>query len=300
MAFDLDSIMSGATAEPPRILIYGTDGIGKSSWAAGAPNPIFTQTEDRLSHIDANKFPLCATAEDAFKTIDTLYGESHNFTTHVTDSADWLEKLIHKEICEEYQEPTLKANSKGSELSFGRGYVLAEQRFKEYLDALSYLRNEKGMITILTAHAEIKRFEDPMRDSYDKYWPSLHERVRDLLQQWADCIFFCNYQTFVKQEDGGFNKKEKKAVGAGARILYTEERPAFEAKNSYGLPAELPMPAEGPFDPFWEEYNAWIDRQSAKSDSKRSSRAGKKNTHQKKGGSTSKTSAEYVETQEKT
>lgn len=259
MAIDLNSIESGITPRPPRILLYGTDGIGKSSWAADSPSPIFTQTEDRLSHIEVDKFPLCNSFEDAMETLTVLYNEKHEYKTHVTDSADWLEMLIQKGICEEYGEETINANSKGSALAYGRGYVLAQDKFRQYLEGLSALRNAKGMMIILIAHADIKRFEDPLRESYDKYWPSLHERIREMLQQWADCILFANYKTIVRNEksDSGQGSKNK-AVGEGERLLYTEERPAFEAKNSYDLSAEIAMPKESPFEPFWEEYKEWI------------------------------------------
>lgn len=259
MAISLESVIKGKEAKPPRILIYGTDGVGKSSWAADAPNPIFTQTEDRLSHINASKFPLCESYADALQTLRVLYTEEHEYKTHVTDSADWLEKLVHKELCAKHGEDSIVSNAKGSPFSYGRGHVMAEQEFRRYVNGLEALRNAKNMTIIVIAHAVIKRFEDPMRDSYDTYKPALHDRCAALLQQWADCVLFCNFEALVRSEKSEFNKEQKKAIGTGRRILYSEERPAFEAKNSYDLPPEIPMPKDGPYQPFAEMIAAYMN-----------------------------------------
>ena len=256
MAISLANIVKGKENKPPRILIYGTDGVGKSTFAACAPKPIFTQTEDRLSHIACDKFPLAESFQEAMENIKVLATEKHDYKTHVTDSVDWLEALIHKEICKKYGETSINANNKGSELSFGRGYTLALDYFRRYLSALEILRNEKKMVIILIAHAQIKRFEDPQVDSYDQYRPALHDKAAGVIQQWVDCVFFANYKVAVKQTDGGFGKKEGKGIGKGERCLYTEERPAFEAKNSYDLTPQIPLSWEA----FGNEYSNWLTK----------------------------------------
>jgi hypothetical protein len=261
MAIDLKSIKVGREATPPKIFIYGTEGIGKSLWASTAPNPIFTQTEDRLAHIDTAKFPLSESYEDACETIKVLLNSDHDYKTHVTDSADWLEKLIHKKVCNDAGEDSIVSNVKGSPLSFGRGYVMAENLFRNYLKGLEALRYKKNMAIIVTGHALVKKFDDPMRESYDQYIPSLHERVREAIKQWADCIFFCNYEIALRKSSDG----DSKAVSSGRRIIYTERRASFEAKNSYDLPPELPMEKEEGFEVFREAYSAWMKPETKKS-----------------------------------
>lgn len=219
-----------------------------SSWAAGAPSPIFTQTEDRISHIEADKFPLCESFTSACETLKTLISEEHNYQTHVTDSADWLEKLAHKELCEEHGETAITSNAKGSAFGYGRGYLLAEEKMRHYLNGLAALRDKKNMGIIIIAHAAIKRFEDPMRESYDQYRPALHDRISAMLMQWVDCVLFANFDTVTKSDKEEFGKERTRGIGQGKRKLYTEERPAFEAKNSYKLPAEL--------DLNWESFAA--------------------------------------------
>ena len=256
MAIALSSIKTGREIVPPRLLIYGLDGIGKSTWAASAPSPIFTQTEDRLSHIACDRFPLCETFEQAIDNLSSLYEEDHDYCTHVTDSVDWLEKLIHKSLCEEFGEKVISSNAKGSGFSYGRGYVLAEEKFRTYLAGLEALRSKKRMQIILIAHTQVKRFEDPMRDSYDQYRPNLHERICQTLLQWVDCAFFANFDVLVKSEKDDYGKEKKKGIGRGDRILYTEERPAYEAKNSYDMPPQMPLE----YSAFEAAYNEWKNK----------------------------------------
>lgn len=258
MSISLESITKGKQKLPPRIIIYGVDGIGKSSFAADAPDAIFTQTENRLSHLDVAKFPLARTWDDAMKTLEVLFEQDHKYKYHVTDSLDWLEKLAHKELCKRHGEESIVSNTKGSPFSFGRGWGLADELMAEYLEALEALQTELGMGIIIIAHAKIKKFDDPMRESYDKYNLAVHEKVSERYKQWADCVFFANYKVMTKGEEVGYKKVKHKAKGVGERILYTEERPAYEAKNSYDLPEEMPLLYENPFSEFERHYKAFL------------------------------------------
>ena len=252
MAVSLKSIKSGRENKPPRILLYGTDGIGKSTFGANALKPIFTQTEDRLSHLNVDKFPLCQSYDDVLEQINVLYNEDHDYGTYVIDSLDWLERLIHKDV-------VAKAGASSiGEIPYGRGYIEALDYFSKIIRGLEALRNERNMILILICHAEIKRFEDPVRESYDQYRPSLHNKAAAMFQQWVDCIFFANFKVSTRKEKEGFGKEKAKGVGRGERIIYAEERPAFEAKNSYGLDAEFPLSWEA----FDEQFLKYLERES--------------------------------------
>lgn len=254
---DLNSIKKGKEILPLKVGIYGVEGIGKSSWAASFPAPIFTQTEDRLSHIDADKFPLVESFDDAMETLKILYKGDHKYQTHVTDSVDALEKLIHKKVCADAGEEAVVSNKKGSDLAYGRGYLMAENIFRQYLKGLEALRSKRSMNIVLVGHSEIRRFDDPMRESYDRYQLNLHKRIRAMLKQWLDCLFFANYEILLKTEEKGFGAKDKKAIGAGRRIISTEERPSFDAKNSYSLPFEIEMVEGAGYSALNEHYQSW-------------------------------------------
>lgn len=229
----LQTIIPGKILKPPRILIYGVHGIGKSSWAASAINPIFIPTEEGVNEIDVPKFPTATSHADVMAYLRSLYAEKHSYGTVVIDSADWLEDFIRLELQREFST---------KELAFGNDSLMAEERLGEVLSALNVLRNKREMASILIAHSEIKKFNSPMTEAYDRYQPKLQQRFSALLQEWADVVIFAGYDVTVKKVEGsGFEKDKHRAVGEGERMLFTEERPAFLAKNRFGMPATLPM-----------------------------------------------------------
>ena len=123
----------------------------------------------------------------------------------------------------------------------GKGYAEALTVWREYLDKLNALRDRKGMVVIQIAHTDIKRFDSPEHEPYDRYVIKLQTRASALLQEHSDVVLFANYEISVTKSDVGFNKKVTRALGSGARVMHTEERPAFLAKNRYGLPDTLPL-----------------------------------------------------------
>jgi AAA domain len=97
------------------------------------------------------------------------------------------------------------------------------------------------MTVIQIAHTEIRRFDSPEHEPYDRYVIKLHARAAALLQEHSDVVLFANYRISTVKADVGFNKKVTRALGSGERVLYTAERPAFLAKNRFGLPDSLPL-----------------------------------------------------------
>jgi hypothetical protein len=232
MAFDLSSIKKGKSIHAPRIFMYATHGIGKSTFAAAAPDPIFICTEDGLGSIDTSSFPLAKRGADVMEAIRTLYTQPHDFKTVVLDSADWLENLLVKEIEDSHD---------AKELAYGKGALMLADKWREVLDGLNGLRNDKNMAVIIIGHCEIKRFDSPEVEPYDRYQPKLQSRASALVQEWADAVLFANFRTIVKKDDVGFNKSVSRGITTGERLLYTQETPAYYAKNRYQLPPSLPL-----------------------------------------------------------
>jgi len=236
-----------AKSKPPRILIYGPQGLGKSTFGSLAEKPVFIQTEDGLDAIDAATFPLATVYGDVMSQLTELADKEHDFKTLVIDSLDWLEPLIWKQLIAE--NPTNEKNRQVNSIEdygYGKGFVMALDFWREYIQAINYLRNEKGMMIIQTAHAEIKRFENPATDAYDRYQPKLQKGASALILENSDIVLFTNYFIGVTKENTGFNDR-KRALGSGDRILYTEERPSFIAKSRYNLPAEIPFDKNGEY-----------------------------------------------------
>ncbi len=235
MAISLASLLSTTTLTPPRILVHGVAGIGKTTFASQADAPVVLMTEDGLGKLQVPHFPLAKSYADVIQAIDALSTEAHEFRTLVVDSVDWLEPLIWAEAC--------RLNKWGSieEPGYGKGYAAALDIWRAYIDRLNALRDERGMAIIQIAHTDIRRFDSPEHEPYDRYVIKLQTRASALLQEHSDVVLFANYQLSVVKSEVGFNKKITRALGNGERVLYTTERPAFLAKNRYGLPDVLPL-----------------------------------------------------------
>lgn len=232
MAFDLTSISRGPRTQPLRLLPYGPHGVGKTTWAAQAPDPIFIQTEDGLGMLETPAFPLATSVAEVHEAIGTLYSESHEFRTVVLDSADWLDNLIQRQVESAHSE---------KELAYGKSALLCAEQWRIILDGFNALRTERKMHVILLAHCEIKRYDPPDSDSYERYQPKLASRNSALIQEWADAVLFINFKTFVKSETVARDKTVKKAISGGERLIHTGEKPAYLAKNRYSLPETLPL-----------------------------------------------------------
>ena len=242
----LENIQTGRESKPPRLMVYGSEGVGKSTFGASAPDPIFIQTEDGLGEIDCCKFPLAHNVVDVLDSLTALRDEDHNFRTVVVDSLDWLERLIFDEVCKEFGVRSIEKADGG----YGKGYVDALVHWRKVIALLDELRNKRGMMIILLAHAKIERFEDPENAAYDRYSPRLHKHAASLISEWVDAVLFAAKRMRVSRD--GENRAIAAPIGAdgGERILRTNGSPACIAKNRYGLPNEIPLSWDAFIDAF--------------------------------------------------
>ena len=247
MAISLDTL-AHAEHEAPNLIIYGSRGVGKTTFASSAPKPVMIRTE-RVGYIEGvQMFPVAETFEDVMDAMTSLASEEHDFKTLIVDSLDWLETLVWRHLIK--VRPT---DEKGrpvkdiSDYGFGKGYAHAIDYWGEYMRAIEYLRTKKGMTIIQIAHAEVKRFDDPTTDSYDRYQIKLHAKAGDKLQEAADGVLFVKAVHQTTKEAVGFNSEKTRAIGSGERVLYTDARPAFDAKNRFNLPFEIQIPQSDGF-----------------------------------------------------
>jgi hypothetical protein len=221
--------------------VYGTPGIGKSTFGSQTPRPIFLPTEDGLDEIDCAKFPLATTLDEVLAALAELRTQPHEYETVVLDSLDWLERLIWDRVCVEFSVKNIEKADGG----YARGYTHALTHWREVLAELDLLRIRRGMVILLIAHAKIERFEDPESPPYDRYSPRLHKHASALVTEWCDAVLFATRRLRVTSEDAGFGRKRSTAhaIGAagGERILRTIGGPSCIAKNRYGIAEELPL-----------------------------------------------------------
>jgi hypothetical protein len=241
MTFDLKSIHPTRTIRPPRVLVYGPHKIGKSTFAAGWPGAIFIPTEDGQDSLDASSFPLCHSWNDILAAIGTLYNESHEFETVVLDSVDWAESLCFEHTCR-----TVKTDKGVNPTSiegygYGKGYGYAADVFRTMLSGLNALRDNRGMAIVVIAHSEIKRYDDPLSDSYDRHQIKLQKQLGKMLQEWVDVVGFASTDVYVRKEGVGYNKEVAKATTSDVRKLHLVGGAAFDAGNRFGMPASVDL-----------------------------------------------------------
>jgi hypothetical protein len=228
-------------AKPPRILVYGTEGIGKSTFGSQAPKPIFVQTEDGLDELDCDKFPLATNYDDVLTALTELKTQPHDYESIVIDSLDWLERLIWDKLCAQNGVNSIEKVDGG----YARGYTHALTYWREIIDQLNVLRSGRGMVVVMIAHSKVERFEDPESSPYDRYSPRLNKHAAALVSEWSDAVLFATRKIRTQSEDTGFNRKRTiaHAIGkdGGERILRCVGGPTCVAKNRYGITDELPL-----------------------------------------------------------
>ena len=232
-------VLRGKVRLPPRVVLYGVEGIGKSTFANNAPKPIFLPTEDGLGEIDCERLPLATSYQQFVDNLGWLCQDKHEYQTAVVDTLDWLEKLIWADVC--------RANNKKSieEIGYAKGYHYALDQWKEVIAGLDYLRRERGMAVILLAHAKIEKFNDPESQAYDRYTLAIHKFADAYVREWCDAVLFASRKKRIEVQDVGFNKTRAiaKPVGGdgGDRVMRANESPVCSAKNRFGITGEIPL-----------------------------------------------------------
>jgi len=234
----LDRVTSGPQPRPYRVLIYGVEGIGKSTFAANAPDPIFLGTEDGTAHLDVQRLPAPESFEDVRGMLRELREAEHGFRTLVVDTVDWLEPIIWQQVCKEGGQPNIEA------FGYGKGYVAALDLWREFVADLERLQREREMHVVLVGHSQIKPFRNPQGDDFDRYELKLHRGAAGLLKEWVEDLLFAQYETLAVEDR---KTRRVKGVSTGARLIYTVRTAAYDAKNRHDLPDALPLD--------WDEFD---------------------------------------------
>lgn len=236
----LSAVTRGRIERPTRVLLFGVEGIGKSTFAANAPNPIFIAAEDGTAQLDVARFPEPKTWADVYAAIDVLLTEEHDYKTVVVDTLDWLEPLCWAQVVSRANSPKVKSVE---DLGFGKGYVAALEEWRVLLARFEQLRIKRNMNVIFLAHSWVKTFKNPEDEDFDRYELKLHAKAGGLLKEWADAVLFARYETFSNTDE---KTKRTRGVSTGARVVHTQRTAAWDAKNRYDLPPILPLS--------WEAY----------------------------------------------
>lgn len=253
MAITLASLAKNE-AKPKRILIYGSEGIGKTGFAvcesfdvktmAFGPvksDVVVIRTEDGLGDLPVTAFPLAATYQDVLDSLVALAQEDHEFKTLVIDSLDWLEPLIWKHVCELNKWNTIEAPG------YGRGYAVTDGCWRTFFDCVNWLRDKKGMTPIFICHQQVIQVNDPELPEYQAHDIKLHKRAAAIAKEYVDIIGHARHKVFVTNENMK-DANSKKKLSTTGRILVLSGKPGTIAKNRYSLPEEMPLS--------WDKFRA--------------------------------------------
>jgi hypothetical protein len=253
MALSLSSLKTSKRKNPPIILLYGVDGVGKTSLAAEFPDPIYLATDGEHTPDDID-LPTPGTIE-SFNDLLDVFGElltvEHDRKTVIIDSLDGLEPLVWAATAARLGIATVE------EAGYGKGYVEADNEWGEYLAAISEL-SRRGMYVVQLAHPEIIRFDSPITDPYSRYQPRLHKRANAVIRERADVVAFMNYRISIKEKEVARQTKVAHAEGGKERQVHLNEGPGFAAKNRYGMPDNVVYKRGAGFDAlakYWPAAN---------------------------------------------
>ena len=241
MAFSLKDVSREVRHLPPRIILLGTPKVGKTTFAANAPDAILLPItgEEGADDMTCAKFPTAQTYDEVMEAIGALAQEDHNYRFIVIDSATALERLVWEKACAVEGWPNIEKPG------YGKGYVCALQYWVQITQALDYLRQTRGMGSILIGHVKSKLFNDPQFEPYDTFMWDIKDNAASALVKWADCVLFARPKQFIKTIGDPKDKNQiHHAIGSGERSLYTQERPAHPGggRGVYGhLPYEIPL-----------------------------------------------------------
>lgn len=228
-------ITSGKIKSAQKVVVYGPEGIGKSTFASKFPEAIFSDVEGSTKHMDVHRAPKPSSWSMLLEQAKYFRDHPMMCRTWVIDTADWAERLCIAAIC-------AKAGVDGLEgYGYGKGYTYLEEEFGRLLNLLEEVI-EVGINIVFTAHAQMRKFEQPDEvGQYDRWEMKLQKKTAPLLKEWADTVLFVNYKTYVVNVDNQGAKKGRNKAQGNKRVMYTTHHPCWDAKNRYDLPEELPF-----------------------------------------------------------
>lgn len=224
------NIRKGPQMRSIRCVIYGPEGIGKSTLASQFPDAVFIDFEHGTDSMDVARFD---TPEDYTTLIDLLNSISQEdiCKTVVLDTADRLEQMITVHVCRKHQIRSIE------DAGYGKGYTYLAESWIELMKVLDKII-DSGKNVVLVAHAAMRKFEQPDEmGAYDRWELKLSKKTAPLIKEWSDMLLFCNYKTNIITDE---KTKSKKAIG-GKRVMYSSHSPVYDAKNRFGLPESMEM-----------------------------------------------------------
>lgn len=228
-------IIRGPVPTAQRVVIYGPEGIGKSTLASKFPKPLFIDTEGSTRQLDVARTPTPTSWAMLMQQVDYVVNNPTVCDTLIIDTADWAERLATDAVLAKHNKDSIEG------FGYGRGWVYLHEEMGRLLNRLNDVI-ELGIHVVFTAHAHARKFELPGEaGAYDKWEMKLDRRNAPLLKEWADLVLFATYKLYVVNVDGRGSDKGRNIAQGGKRVMYTTHNPAWDAKNRHDLPDEMDL-----------------------------------------------------------
>lgn len=238
----LSSITSGKIMAPIKTLVYGPEGVGKSTFASESASPVFIPVEEGTNALDVKRFPRPETLQDFLDAIIELGKGEHEFKTVVVDTIDALEPLIWAAVCKKGKKDSIE------DFGYGKGYTIALAEWLTVLHYLERLRALKGINVVLLAHSQVKTFKNPEGEDFDRYELKLAGKgASALCKEWSDNVLLATYEVIAATNE---QTKRTRGLSTGNRIAHTVHSGAYDAKNRHSLPDPMPF--------VWADYRAAV------------------------------------------
>jgi AAA domain-containing protein len=245
----LGAVKRGKIRAPLRVLVYGPEGVGKSSLAAGASGVLFADIENSTKQLDVPRYPfrdeegghVPRTFDEVTAMLDDLERSPRGDYGHlVIDTADELEALLHRHICQRDGKANVTA------YGYGKGFDIAVDAWRALVLSRLDRLHARGWGIVFTAHSLVKSFKNPTGDDYDRYQPKLHEKAAGLLKGWCDVVAFIAWDDVAAVRKTESDKQGARAKGfGGERMAFFERTAAWDAKARIPLPERMPLDADG-------------------------------------------------------
>lgn len=224
-----------------RVLLYAPEGLGKTTFAAGAPSPVFLGPEDGYGVLEVPHFPAPSSWAETLEAINVLATSDHEYKTLVVDTLNWIEPFLWSFICKRDGKRDIEA------YGYSKGYTVANTEWTVFLAALERLQRLKSMHVVLLDHAHVQNYKNPEAEDYGRFTLKTNKVAAGQLREWCDVVLFGAYETQIVEMND-----RAKAFGGSVRIVHTERTAAHDAKNRFGLPPTIPLD--------WSEFYALVQK----------------------------------------
>ena len=230
----MQRIKKGPSARPPKIMLIGVEGVGKSTAGANMPNPVFICGESGLVGPQFEGVPNFTPAnwQELLDFVNEIATEPGEFKTVVIDTLDWIEPMLYAHVVAAAKKNDIKHIE---DFGYGKGYVIAQNEARKLIVALDRA-NAAGMAVLLLSHCQLRKVQNPEGEDYDHFESKVNAKIAGLFKEWADAVLFAKFETFVQKEGN-----KVKASGGSTRVVETTHSAAWDAKNRFGLPELMPL-----------------------------------------------------------